>query len=66
MEVLAPGRAGPHAVIMMEAAPGPVCVAQEPVITPLLSAGASSAMASAWRSPTAPGKTSGGYTSTHL
>lgn len=56
MEASAPGQAGPHVVIMMEAAQGPVCVGHEPVITPPLSVEASSATASAWRSPTAPGK----------
>lgn len=56
MEASAPGQAGLHVVIMMEAARGPVYVGHEPVITPPLSVEASSAMASAWRSPTAPGK----------
>lgn len=50
-----PGPAGPHVVITMEAVPGPVCVGHEPVITPRPSVVASSAMASVWRSPTAPG-----------
>lgn len=54
MEALAPGQAGPHVVIMMEAARGPVCVAQELVITPPLNVVASIAMASVWKSPTAP------------
>lgn len=55
-EALALGQAGPHVVIMMEVARGPVCVAHEPVIIPPLNVGANSAMASVWRSPTAPGK----------
>lgn len=58
MEALVPGQAGPHVVITMEAARGPVCVGHEPVITPPLSVVASSATASAWKSPTAPGKLS--------
>lgn len=56
MAASAPGQAGPLAVTMMEASQVPVCVAHEPAIIPPLSVGASSALASAWRSPTAPGK----------
>lgn len=56
MEALAPGQAGPHAVIMMEVARGPVCVEHEPVIIPPPSVEDNNATASVWRSPTAPGK----------
>lgn len=55
MEALAPGQAGPRVVIMMEAAPGHVCVEHEPAIAPPLSVVEIIATASAWRSPTAPG-----------
>lgn len=56
MEALAPGQAGPHVLIMMEVARGPVCVGHEPVIIPPLSVEDNNAMESVWRSPTAPGK----------
>lgn len=56
MGVLEPGRAGLHAAIMMEEAPGPVCVGHEPVIAPPLSAVARHAMASVSKLLTAQGK----------
>lgn len=56
MEALAPGQAGPHAVIVMAVAWGPVCVEREPVIIPPPSVEDNNATASVWRSPTAPGK----------
>lgn len=55
-EASGPGRAGPCVPTATEAARAPVCVGREPVIILPPSAGASSATASAWRSPTAPGK----------
>lgn len=56
MEASEPGRAGPCVPTATEAVRAPVCVGRGPVIILPLSAGASSATASAWRSPTAPGK----------
>lgn len=51
-----PGPAGPCVVIMMGAAPAPVCVGHGPVTARRLSVAVSSATASVWRLPTAHGK----------
>lgn len=55
MEASEPGQAGPLVAIMMEAAPVPVCVGREPVITPPLSVEARPALGSVLKLPTVQG-----------